>query len=318
MNRAQRRILNEPAVASAFEVLANELSGSDLRSLLLAVASERASRVEPAGALRQLQLDRFCEPSDLDAVALATVGARAIELADDDYFDPVQLSPLAPFGASSAFSAVPQNNVVTTMRLCDVVSDPTNALALVAAARRRLLRDPSETTRLCAVQRVVRAQQFDAPGSFPHFSLLGLVAVGRDRGSRRFEVEELTQQLRTIVRVITELQPTGTVRIGVSDNSGRRDEALSIVEKLSSIADTELAPQRTESADYYPNLCANVSWHSQGTRVDIADAGVTTWASELAADKKERLVISGLSIDRLVMLMPRRDGDRREQKRMGR
>lgn len=294
--------MSDPAVAAAFDVLTDQLSGADLRSLLLAVAADRASRVEPAVALTQQQTDRFCAASDLDAVALASASADALERCKRARFAPVQLSPLAPLGSSSTFGLVPQNNVVTTTRLCEVVSDPTNALALVAAQRRRLLRDRSETTRLSAVHRVVRAQQFDAPGSFPHFSLLGLVSVGRDRGSRRFEVEEFADQLTTLVSITRSLAPTGTVRLAISDNSLRRNEAMALVETLSSVADTELGPARPEHTDYYPQLCAKLTLEHQGTSFEIGDGGVTTWASALAADNKERLVITGLSVERLVWL----------------
>ncbi len=302
MNKARGRLMSDPEVAAAFDVLSNRLSGTDLRSFLLAVASERASRVQPSDALRQQRTDRFCEASDLDAVALATAQATALEMTASSQFEPVQLSPLAPLGTSSTFGSVPQNNVVTTTRLCEVVSDPTNALALVAGARRRLLRDRSETTRLSAVQRVVRAQQFDAPGSFPHFSLLGLISVGRDRGSRRFEVDELTQQLTTLVDVAKAIVPTGTLRVDISDNSLRRDEAMAMVEKLSPVVEASFVGARKRSVDYYPQLCAKLTIERQGTVHEIGDGGVTNWASALAADNKERLVITGLSLERLVWL----------------
>lgn len=301
MNKAQERLMSDPAVAAAFDVLTDQLSGADLRSLLLAVATERAAQVDPAGTLRQQQTDRFCQPSDLDAVALARAEADALGLTVDAQFDAVQLSPLTPLGASSTFGVVPQNNVVTTTRLAEVVSDPTNALALLAAAQRRLLRDRSGTTRLSAVQRVVRAQQFDAPGSFPHFSLLGLTSVGRDRGNRRFELDELEHQLTTLITITRSIMPSGTVRLEVSDNSLRRDEAMSLVEKLSSVADASFAPPR-KSAAYYPQLCAKLTLERQGASYEIGDGGVTNWASALAADNKERLVITGLSIERLVWL----------------
>src|SRR5215469_5133838 len=90
----------------------------------------------------------------------------------------VTLPPLVPLGTHAVLGPMSQDKVVTTMRATDVAADPTNALALEAAVRRKA-GDVRQTVRLAAFQRVVRAPK-PPPGNLPHFSLLGLVTAGRD------------------------------------------------------------------------------------------------------------------------------------------
>jgi len=310
MDNADLRIMKSPAVVEAFEILTQQLSGSELRSFLRAVAGSRADAIEPGAVLRQQQTDRFCEASEIDAVALASTGVAALNLAVDATFDPVQLSPLVPLGTASILGPVAQNNVITTMQLCEIVADPTNALALVAALQRRRLRDKSAVSRLSTIQRVARAKELDAPGALPHFSVFGLVSVGPDRGGRRFEVEELTNQLRLLVKVINQVHPACQIKIEVSDNSGRRDEAGTLIGALADGADTVLGPPQPNERDCYPNLCAKVLSTPKDITVELAHCGVSTWPGDFANNHKERLVVSGLNVDRLVEMLPPAASDR--------
>jgi hypothetical protein len=124
------------------------LSGSDFTSLMLEVARRRAARETPASVLRRYQHDRFARPGQ--------GSARAIRRAEDallgslpDGVEVVLLAPLVPLGTHSAPGPVSQDKVVNTVRACEVAADPTNALALEAAARRA--RAGAATVRLAAV-----------------------------------------------------------------------------------------------------------------------------------------------------------------------
>ena len=92
------------------------------------------------------------------------------------------LAPVVPLGTHSALATVSQHKVLSTIRACEVAADPTNALALEAAGRRRAL-PRTATVKLAGIQRVVRAQQFQGAGAPAHFTLFGLVTAGRDEGS---------------------------------------------------------------------------------------------------------------------------------------
>jgi hypothetical protein len=128
-------------------------------------------------------------------------------------FESVVLSPVAPLGAVAALTSVDQNSVLATTRGNEVVSDPTNVLALECALRRRALlaatRGSSERVRLAATHRTLRAQVWNDPRFSPHFSLMGLCTAGRDEGAFRFELETLLEHARFYLRVPSGLGDLG-------------------------------------------------------------------------------------------------------------
>ncbi len=290
------RLRSDPKTHDAHELLTDGLAGSDLRSLLLDVAAQRAARRTPSGVLTQYKADRFCEPSALDAVAIAQAEASALQ-AVRPHFRPIQLSPVSPLATSSAMSEVPQNNVVTTMRMTEVLSDPTNVLALEAALERQA--NASEIVRLAAAHRVLRAQTFDGPRSYAHFSLLGMVSAGRDRGNRQFEVDELLRHIRALTAAVISIDADADVVVRVTDHSGRLDEAQTIVDTLDT--ESSIDTERTHGVGYYDHLCFKLAVRRGDELIEVGDGGSTTWTQQLLSNRKERLVISGSGLDRIVM-----------------
>lgn len=285
------------------------LPGSELRSLLLAVMAERAGSVRPVDPLNQHARDRFVRPSPIDLQALID-GERRMLAAVADRFEPVRLAPLVPFGVHHALGDVPQNNVVTTIRGTEVAADPTVGLALeVAVRRRRLLKsNPSsaELVELATTQRITRAQTFEGPRSFAHFSLLGLATGGRDTGNLAFEQAAMLTHATAAVEAC-HAAGCREVRLAVTDFSG---EATVVVEALlESFAGedgvtAEHDPDRTHAEGYYPSLCFKVHGVVDGARHEYGDGGLVPWSQALLGNRKERLMISGLSVDRLVMDHP--------------
>ena len=121
---------------------------------------------------------------DASPVALLEFDRLAYSLLPSG-FEPVELSSVALLGVCSVLGAVSQNNVVSTVRNTEVCSDSTNVLALECARRRRLaLRDDArapDRVKLCASHRLIRAQRFDGPASFPHFRLLAVTGPRRGK-----------------------------------------------------------------------------------------------------------------------------------------
>jgi hypothetical protein len=120
-------------------------------------------------------------------------------------FSGVELSPVVPLGTCSAVGLVDQHRVVSTVRGSEVASDPTNALAVEAALRRRASAR-SGRVHVAACQRVVRAQRF-GPGASAHFRLFALVSTGRDTGSGRTEAEFLVEHLAFLARAARTVAP---------------------------------------------------------------------------------------------------------------
>ena len=206
MERIWRMVTTAPRAA-----LEQQLSPTDLQSLLLGVARTRAGRVTPARVLRRWRQDRFVRPASQDPRALVRVEARLWEMLPESFVG-VELSPVAPLGTCSAVATVDQNRVVSTVRGSEVLADPTNALA-VEAARRRADGARGDRVDVAACHRVLRAQAFDAPGLAAHFQLFALVSSGRDAGSCATEAQMLADHLRYWSRVLAEFVPTRRPRL---------------------------------------------------------------------------------------------------------
>lgn len=91
----------------------------------MSVARERAARVEPARLMRRWAEDRFVRPSPADPRRIHAIEDRIWGRLPVE-FTGVELSPVTPMGTCVAVGAADQNRIVSTMRLTEVVSDPTN------------------------------------------------------------------------------------------------------------------------------------------------------------------------------------------------
>lgn len=307
MHPALRRLLADDERARAFWVLADELSGADLTTLLLGVFARRAGVVSAGDVLRSHRRDRFVGPAEVDALALTRIGLAALEAASDR-FEPVVLAPVVPFGTHFATGGTPQNNVVSTIRLTEVAADTTNSLALEAADRRAelLAADPRSDTRvrLAATHRVTRAQNFEGPRSFAHFSLLGLVSAGRDRGNYAFEVENVTEQIEALVDVVrAATEAPVEIRLSAFDPD-LTGHCRDMIDRLrTDSVSASLDDEREHGRGYYRNLCFKLHVESEGELLEIGDGGDVWWTQSLLGNRKERLTIAGLGLDRLAMIV---------------
>jgi hypothetical protein len=216
-------------------------------------------------------------------------------------FEVMTLAPLVPLGTHSALGTVSQDKIITAVRACEAAADSTNALALEAAARRR---NTGGIVRLAAVQRVVRAQQFTGDGSFAHFSLLGLVTAGRDEGSCLFERRAAAEHLQWAARGLTAAGLTG-IQLALTPLSETGERIAAAVTEELSAAPGGIVMERSRQSGrgYSSDLCFRVSAQVDGEQEEFADGGLTDWTKKLTASSKERLMISGLGIDRLANLI---------------
>lgn len=276
------------------------LPGSDLTSLLLALMHRRAEGIAAPDILRRYRTDRFVAPAPFPLTALRTV-EDAFLAAVPAGWDVLTLSPLVPFGTHAATAGVAQDRIVSTVRASEAAADPTNALALEAALRRRAHRADPE--RLATVQRVVRGQRFDSPDAWAHFSLFALVTAGRDAGGRTFEGETLAEHVAIHV--------DGALRAGADDvrvlltdlTGGDREQVLGAVERAVRAAPGRVAverdPEREEGRGYYDGACFKIRTRFGRSEFEIGDGGFTRWTQELLGDRRERLCISATGLDRI-------------------
>lgn len=298
------RILRETG-PNVLEILSEKLSPTDLQSLLLEVYRRRAVRLTPAKLLEQHGNNRFVRPSSADPRTLLEFDRLAFSLATPD-FEPIELAPLSPLGTTAAMTTVSQNNLVSTVRNTEAMADPTNVLALECALRRK--RAP-ETVRLCASQRVTRAQPATMPKSWAHFRLFALVSAGRDEGSYRFESQELVRHIAFYLRLFAALK-IETVRVALTNFDGALREEVhaamrgELSRRFPSVKIAEY-PERETGRGYYDGSCFQIyATGPDGEEYFLVDGGITDWTQKLLSNKKERFMISGGGTERLCSIFP--------------
>jgi len=227
----------------------------------MSVARLRIDRASAADVLRRYEEDRFVRPADIDPAQLDDLEQRALAVLPA-VFERVDLSPVCPLGTSSVLGGVSQDWVVAAVRGGEVVSDPTNVLALECAVRRR--HDRRHAVRLCASHRTLRAQPFAPPFS-QHFRLLALCSAGR-AGQ---EEELLEEQLAFYVSFLE--------RAGVESVTVDRE------------------PRK---AAYYCGATFGVAVAG----AEVVEGGSVGWTRALLSDQKERLVVSGIGIELLARI----------------
>jgi hypothetical protein len=267
------------------------LSPTDLQTLLLAVARDRAASVRPADVLRRWREDRFVRPMRADPRALAALEARlwaALPLE----FDAVELSPVVPLGTCTAVANVSQNRIVTTTRSVEVLSDSANALA-VEAADRRLRQPAGGEVHLATCHRLLRAQRFPS-GLSSHFRLFTLVSSARDTGTASTQARLLALHLGYWQKVLAGLAGEAQIRITYY-HAAMRERCAETVRPTESIVE---GPDRARWQGYYEDAAFVIV----AGDTELGDGGVTTWTAQLMGNAKERCLVSCLSTERLLAL----------------
>jgi hypothetical protein len=301
------RIARECGVADIVDALSDRLSPTDLQSLLLEVYRKKAARIGPADLLSRYERDRFVHPSARGAEEITAFDQLAWSLLPEGY-DALVLSPLCPLGTNSVVGTVDQNKVVSTVRTAEVVADSTNVLALECAVRRRsLLADPSTRTtpvRLATSQQQVRAQGL-GPGQTAHFRLLALNTAGRDEGSFAFESNALVEHIAYLVALVARVQPRWRLDVALTDLAERparvERQVLDPLAARLPDATIRLDPDQASGRGYYVDACYKLfAVPEDGDALELGDGGCTTWTRQLLSNNKERLVIGGLGVERLI------------------
>jgi hypothetical protein len=285
--------------------LEHGLGPADLQTLLMAVSRRRAQAVTPARLMRRWQQDRFVQPAASDPRRVWPLEARLWALLPGE-FTGVDLSPVAPLGTCSAVAPVDQHRVISTIRGSEVVSDPTNVLALEAALRRQLPQTP--VVNLAACLRVLRGQRFDAPGAYPHFRLFALVTSARDRGSAATEAAMLALHLRFWARALSDLLPGLSVAarftvFGFPPLLERmHDTVLPALQPLPPGVTVDEDPARERARGYYARAAIRLDIGTDAAEHEVGDGGFTDWTAQLMNDAKERCLISCVATERLAAI----------------
>jgi ribosomal protein S18 acetylase RimI-like enzyme len=275
-----------------YDRLGRQLSGAELNSLLLAVMRSRAAARSPAEILRQFERDLFSRPAAVDPRDALILDAELFAAAAR--YEAIDLSPIAPLGVCSAVALTDQNRVLSALRTTEVVSDPTNVLALECA--RRLRTEPGSAMHLACSHRVVRAQP--APrrsGYAQHFRLFVLGSAGREQEDHGFTIESLADHIRTLLHALERLESRGYAfgerSVDVLTASGREE----LGDRVSGLLG-DIAKRGSLDHGYYSLGLRYTLWVTapDGSRVPIADGGAFDWVAKLTSNRRAVYVASGI------------------------
>lgn len=299
-DRSWARLALDPR---AREALASGLPASELWSFLLGVVEARAVARTPASLTKQWAQDRFVQPCSVDQRALLALDAHLLAAADG--FEAVELSPVAPLGVCATVSLASQNKIVSTARGTEVVSDPTNVLALECA--RRLREDAGQRVRLATSHRCVRAQAVpNRPGFAAHFRMFCLASAGHEQQNRELTSGELAEHINTHLSALSRLEQNGYAV------AGRRVRILStaknaeLAERIgANVYGAQIAYHPLDHA-YYDGIRFMIDVQApDGAEFPLIDGGVFDWLRKLSSNDKLVFVASAMGSQLLAHLFRR-------------
>ncbi|MGW9167930.1 hypothetical protein [Agromyces sp. NPDC055658] len=280
-------------------------SPSETRGELLRLLRGQAARRRPGDLLRQYRDDGFVAPGPIDQRLVTALDRLALDSAP--FAEALLLSPVAPLGTNSVVAPSSQDRTVSTIRTTEVVSDPTNVLALECATR---LGGSHAPVHLATVHQTMRAQSLTGgtPSHSRHFRLFALAAAGRALPDDGFEVDAVGRQLGVFDRFFDAC----AAELGLAF-PGRRavirtaPDASALGERIrdhlaARMPHVETTGESLES-NYYDGLRVGFGAHDPaGDFVEIADLGRFDWVARLRDDRRLRFVASGLGIQLVPLL----------------
>ncbi|HEX5061180.1 MAG TPA: hypothetical protein VFV99_17560 [Kofleriaceae bacterium] len=275
---------------AGFEQLAATIPGSELQSLLLEVMRRRASARSPHDVLAQYRRDRFVRPAAIDQRTLVELDGHLLAAADG--FDAIELSPVTPLGTSSTMGPTDQHKVLSALRGTEVVSDPTNVLALECAGRLRAA--PDTPVHYATCQRVIRAQALpkDKPGFAAHFKIFCLASAGLETKDHAFSVATLTRHITTVHRALDRLEQHGYQFGARSVDILATPERAAVADRIAAAVN---ANRKLLEHPYYNGGIRYMFWvtHASGDRVPLIDGGLFDWVARLTSNRRNVYVTTG-------------------------
>src|SRR5688500_9656976 len=274
------------------EALTHRLPPNELWSLLLAVLETRAARRTPAMVRQQWEQDRFVQPAAIDQRILNHLDSHLLAAASQ--FEALELSPVAPLGSCASVALTSQNRIVSTARGTEVVSDPTNVLALECA--RRLRSAPDAVVKLATSHRCLRAQPVPKlPGFSQHFRMFCLASAGHEQKDHAFLTGALLEHIRTHLAALDRLEQNG---YHFPDRNLRllaTPERMHLAQRIAdAVTGTPVVVTRLEH-HYYEGVRFMLEVSTPpGDVVPFIDGGAFDWLRKLLANDRMVFVASGM------------------------
>jgi hypothetical protein len=306
LTKAIQRVLDQSGNPDLLEIWNNELSLSDINSFLLEFFRLQTKGASSAKLLQKYAKNRFVHPAAVNPIALKQLEIVILQIAESASYTPLQLSPIAPLGSCSIVATADQNKIISALRGTEVVADATNLLALHICdlLKSNKVANSKDSLKFSTTHRHVRTQPLNHPGLLPHFHLFCMVASGKDQGSYLFEKTTLQEHLtiyQTVFKALfnTEIQVRLSQRNGYPDGAGFlnriRDHLQSTLPKI-------IVTENSVKTDnlYYKGLQFTIFVNINGANLNIGDGGFVDWPQKLLNNRKQRMMISAIGLDRLL------------------
>ena len=176
-------IISKLDLPDIVKILSDELSGSELNTILLEVFNRRIQQETPSSLLNKYEGNKLVKPANIDVLRYKEQELTCYKVLASRGFEPIEHSPAAQLGTSSVVATVDQKKVLTALRNTEMQADPTNATALHYASLKKKGGLDSRTYNYSNISRIIRTQVFDNPNFTPHFSVICLISCGKDTGS---------------------------------------------------------------------------------------------------------------------------------------
>ncbi|SDF03341.1 hypothetical protein [Chitinophaga filiformis] len=285
-------------------ILAEELSGSALNSLLLEVFDRKARQLKPSQLLQQYRMNRFVQPAAVDVLQVRAKELSTLQWLQQCGFVPLELSPVSPLGTCAAVGPVSQKKIISAIRGTEVLSDATNAIALHIADQKKRKKN-TDLLKFCTTHRHVRTPPVKVKGHSPHFTIACCVSAGIDTGNLAFEINAVREHFLALQSVLLQVFQTEVKYFKLQPRAGyKQGDQLAgrIFDEIKNmfpvVVDTTAVPN-----DYYQGIQYKAVINVHGEEIEIADGGFVNWTQQLLENKKERCFISGLGIDYLSQIM---------------
>lgn len=294
------------------DILARELSGTELNSVLLEVCNHRAASLTAPQLLDQYVNNRLVKPSDIPVLTARKAELQVLELLTRFGFEPIDLSPVTAFGSCSVVAPASQMKILSALRGTEVLADSTNAIALHASHLKRQGRahdDRELVMKYSSISRLLRTQSIRGKGFTPHFRVGCLATCGKDTGDFGFEKTSLLEHMRAMSTLFLDHCKAESVSFRLLARPGyAHGEAL--INKLEEFIHSSdpglrfcVVPQAGKQNTYYHGVQYKTDIVVKGITYEIADGGFVDWTQQLLQNKKERMFCTGFGFDLMLRIV---------------
>lgn len=180
-------------------------SSNKFNSTIMDIFSQRAKDISPSTILKNYQNKHaLYEPAKIDPRIYNEISNIFFDSVDSN-FECIELSPINPFGLNATLTATNQNNVLSSARNSEVVSDSSIVMALECAYRIRNLK--VSQVNLASSTRLLRTQKYGNGKKShwsQHFRACSLVSSFRNTANNMFLSLQL--QLDSWLKVLENLK----------------------------------------------------------------------------------------------------------------